>query len=105
MVATIPPPQFWYLSLVFKVSMSFYTDVYHALVDCVVQDLKNGTYKLNCRIVAIVELTPRVIVHFTLQNVSNNHSKMWTTVLVGETIVQLTTYAWNQIERYKEELS
>ena len=39
-----------------------YTDVYHALVDYVVQDLKDGTYKLNWGILAIVELTPRVIV-------------------------------------------
>ena len=59
-----------------------YTDVCHALVDYVVQDLKDGTYKLNWGIVAIAELTPRVIVCFTLQNVSNNHSKMWTTVLL-----------------------
>ena len=42
-----------------------YTDVYHAFV-YVVQDLKDGTYKLNCSIVAIAELTPRVIIHFTL---------------------------------------
>ena len=53
-----------------------YTDVYHTLVDYIVQDQKNGTYKLNWGIVAIAELTPRVIVQFTLSNVSNNHSKM-----------------------------
>ena len=53
---------------------------------------------------AIAELTPRVIVHFTLRNVNTNHSKMWTTVLVGETMAQLTTYSQNQVERYKEEL-
>ena len=81
-----------------------YTDVYHALVDYVVHDLKDGTYKLNWGIVAIAELTPRVIVCFTLQNVSNTCSKMWTTVLIGETMDQLTTYAQNQVERYKEEL-
>ena len=82
-----------------------YTDVYCALVGYVVQDLKDGTYKLNWGIVAIAKLTPRVIVHFTLRNVSNNHSKIWTTVLIGETMVQLTTYAQNQVERYKEELA
>ena len=43
-----------------------YTDVYHALVDYVIQDLKDGIYKLNRGIVAITELTPRVIFHFTL---------------------------------------
>ena len=81
-----------------------YTDVYHALVDYVVQDLKDGTYKLNWRNMAIAELTPRVIFHFTLQNVCNNHSKMWTTVLIGETMAQLMTSACNQVERCKEEL-
>ena len=70
-----------------------YTDVYHSLGDYVVQDLKDGTYKLNWGIIAIAELMPRVIVHFTLQNISNNHGKMWTTVLVGETIAQLTISA------------
>ena len=43
-----------------------YTDVYCDLVDYVVQDLIDGAYKLNWGIVAIAELTPRVIVHFTL---------------------------------------
>ena len=81
-----------------------YTDVYHALVDYIVQDLKDGTYKLNWGIVAIVELTPRVIVQFTLWNVSNNHSKMWTTSLVGATMAQLTVSACNQVAPYKEEL-
>ena len=82
-----------------------YTDVYHALVDYVVQDLKHGTYKLNWGIVAIVELTPRIIVQFTLRNVSNNCSKMWTTVSVGETMAQLTASTYNQINQYKEELA
>ena len=81
-----------------------YTDVYRALVDYVTQDLKDGTFKLNWGIVAIAELTPRVIVQFTLRNVHNNHSKMWTTVLVGETIVHLTVYTRSQIDRYKNEL-
>ena len=69
------------------------TDVYHALIDYVIQDLKDGTYKLNWGIVAIAELTPRVIVHFAVRNVNTNQSKMWTTVLVGETMAQLKTYA------------
>ena len=43
-----------------------YTDVYHSLVDYVSQDLRDGAFKLNWGIVAIAELTPRVIIHFTL---------------------------------------
>ena len=81
-----------------------YTDVYKALVDYVTQDLKDRTFKLNWGIVAIAALTPRVIVCFTLRNVHNNHSKMWTTVLVGETMAHLTAYTRSQVERYKEEL-
>ena len=81
-----------------------YTDVYHSLVDYVVQDLKDGTFKLNWGIVAIVELMPRVIVCFTLQNVHNNNSKTWKSVLVGETMAQLTISICNQVNRYKEEL-
>ena len=54
---------------------------------------------------AIAELTPRVIVQFTLRNVSNNRSKRWTTVLVGETMAQLNISAHNQVNWYKEELA
>ena len=57
-----------------------YTDIYCTLVDYVVQDLKDGTYKLNWGIVAIAELAHRIIVQFTLRNVSNNCSQLWTTV-------------------------
>ena len=81
-----------------------YTDVYKSLVDYVTQDLKDGKFKLNWGIIAIADLTPRVIVHFTLRNVCNNHSKMWMTVLVGETIDHFTAYARSQVKRYKEEL-
>ena len=66
-----------------------YTNVYHSLVEYVSQDLKDGTFKLNWGIVAIAELTPRVIVHFTLRNVHTNCSKSWTSVLIGETMAQL----------------
>ena len=47
---------------------------------------------------------PRVIVHFTLRNVHNNHSKTWTSVLVGETMAQLTISMCDQVNRYKGEL-
>ena len=61
-----------------------YTNVHHSWVGYVSQDLKDGAFKLNWGIVAIAELTPRVSVCFTLQNVHNNHSKTCTSVLVGE---------------------
>ena len=81
-----------------------YTDVYQALVDYVMQNMKEGNYKLNWGIVAIAANTPRVIVRFTLKNVCTNRSKMWTTVLVGETIAHLTAHAKEQVERYMDEL-
>ena len=52
-----------------------FTDVYRALVDYVVQDLRDGTYKLNWGIVAIAQISPWAIVKFTLRNVKNNKSK------------------------------
>ena len=81
-----------------------YTDIYQALVDYVTQNMKDGTYKLNWGIVTIAAVTPRVIVRFTLKNVCTNRSKMWTTILVGETIAHLTVCAKSQVERYMEEL-
>ena len=49
-----------------------YTDVYCSLVDYVSPNLKDGTFKLKWGIVAIAELMPRVIIHFTLRNVHTN---------------------------------
>ena len=40
-----------------------YTDAYRSLGDYVSQDLRDGAFKLNWGIVAIAELTPRVIIH------------------------------------------
>ena len=81
-----------------------YTDVYHSLVEYVSQDLKDGTFKLNWGIVAIAELMPKVIICFTLRNVHTNHSKSWTSVLVGETMAQLTISVCEQVNRYKGDL-
>ena len=81
-----------------------YTDVYRSLVEYVNQDLKDRTFKLNWGIVAIAELMPRVIVHFTPRNVHTNHSKSWTSVLVGETMAQLTISMCEQVNRYKRDL-
>ena len=81
-----------------------YTDVYCSLVYDVSQDLRDGAFKMNWGIMPIAELMPRVIIHFTLQNVNTNHSKTWTTVLVEETMAQLTLSARNQVNRYKDEL-
>ena len=52
-----------------------FTDIYHALVDYVVQDLRDGTYKLNWGVVAFAQNSPRAIVRLTLKNVKNNKSK------------------------------
>ena len=55
--------------------MWMFTDVYRALVDYVVQDLRDGTYKLNWGIIAIAQASPWAVVRFTLRNVKNNKSK------------------------------
>ena len=52
-----------------------FTNIYCALVDYVVQDLQDGTYKLNWGVVAIAQNSPRAIVRLTLKNVKNNKSK------------------------------
>ena len=52
-----------------------FTDIYRALVDFVVQDLRDGTFKLNWGIVAIAQSSPRAVIKFTLKIVKNNRSK------------------------------
>ena len=78
-----------------------FTDIYRALVDYVVQDLRDGTYKLNWGIVAIAQTSPQAIVRFTFRNVKNNKSKRWTAVIMGETMTQLTPHVRTQVEQYK----
>ena len=72
--------------------MWMFTNIYCALVDYVVQDLRDGNYKLKWGVVAIAQKSPRAIVRLTLKNVKNNKSKQWTTVLMGETIAHLTSH-------------
>ena len=81
--------------------MWMFTDVYRALVDYVVKDLRDGTYKLNWGIVAIAQTSPQAIVRFTLRNVKNNKSKRWTAVIMGETMTQLTSHVRAQVEQYR----
>ena len=89
----------WYTD-VYRLLMWSYTDVYHSLVDYVSQDLRDGAFKLNWGIVAIAELTPRVIVHFTLQNV--NTSKTLKDNCSGSKTFYLLGINW--VNRYKFKL-
>ena len=78
-----------------------FTDIYRALVDFIVQDLRDGTFKLNWGIVAIAQSSPRAVVRFTLRNVKNNRSKRWTAVIMGETMAELTAHVRLQVDQYK----
>ena len=61
-----------------------YTDVYGVIIQYITDHLDPTNYLLNCGIIALHELRPKVIIRFTLKNIMNNLRKSWTQLLEGE---------------------
>ena len=62
-----------------------YTDVYGVITRYITEHLDPTNYLLNFGIIALHELTPKVIIRFTLMNIRNNLRQRWTQLLEGET--------------------
>ena len=62
-----------------------YTDVYVVIIWYITYHLDPTNYLHNFGIIAINELSPKVIIRFTLKNIRNNLRKSWTQ-LIGETL-------------------
>ena len=67
----------------------WYTDVYWVIIWYITDHLDSTNYLLNFGIIAINELTPEVIIRFTLKNIRNNLRKSWTQLIEGETLEDL----------------
>ena len=66
-----------------------YTDVYSIIIQHITDHLDPTSYLLNFGIIAINELSPKVIIRFTLRNIRNKLRKCWTQLIEGEALEDL----------------
>ena len=78
-----------------------YTDVYGVILPYITDYLDPTYYLLNFGIIAINELRPKVIIRFTLKNISNNLRKSWTQLIEGETLEDLFYCVYGAVEMHK----
>ena len=79
-----------------------YTDVYGVIIWYITKHLDPTNYLLNFGVVALHELSPKVIIRFTLKNIRNNLRHSWTQLLEGETLEDLFHGVYETIEAHKE---
>ena len=81
-----------------------YTDVYAVIIHYITTHLDPTNYMLNFGIRALHEVSPRVIIRFTLKNTRNNRKINWTQLLAGETLDDLFESVFEVIEDNKLEV-
>ena len=78
-----------------------YTDVYEVIIQYITEHLDPTNCLLNFGVVALHELSPKVIIRFTLKNIRNNLRHSWTKLLEGETLEDLFDGVYETIEAHK----
>ena len=81
-----------------------YMDVYEVIICYITNHLDPTNYVLNFGIIALHEVSPRVIVRFTLKNTRNNRKTSWTQLLAGETLEELFESVYETVEANKLEV-
>ena len=81
-----------------------YTDVYEVIIRYITNHLDPTNYGLNFGIIALHEVSPRVIIRFTLKNTRNNRKMSWTQLLAGETLEELFACVYETVEANKLEV-
>ena len=79
-------------------------DVYAVIIHYVTTHLDPTNYVLNFGIIVLHEVSPRVIIRFTLKNTRNNRKINWTQLLAGETLDELFESVFEVIEDNKLEV-
>ena len=64
-------------------------DIYEVIICYITNHLDPTNYGLNFGIIALHEVSPRVIIRFTLKNTRNNRKTSWTQLIAGETLDEL----------------
>ena len=74
---------------------------YSVIIQYITDHLDPTNYLLNFGIIAINELSPKVIIRFTLKNIRNNLRKSWTQLVEGETLEDLFDCVYGAVEMHK----
>ena len=75
--------------------------MYGVIIQCITDHLDPTNYLLNYGIMAVNELRPKVIIRFTLKNISNNLRKSWTQLIEVETLEDLFDCVYGGVEMHK----
>ena len=78
-----------------------YTDVYGVIIRYITDHLDPTNYLLNFDIIALNELSPKVIIRFNLKNIRNNLKKSWTQMVEGEILEDLFDHIYEQLKCIK----
>ena len=81
-----------------------YTDVYAVIIHYITTHLDSTNYLLNFGIIALHEVSPRVIIRCTLKNIRNNRKQTWTQLIAGETLDELFENVFEVVEASKMEV-
>ena len=79
----------------------WYTAVHGVIIWYIMDHLDPPNYLLNFGIIAINDLSPKVKIRFTLENIRNNLRKSWTQLIEGETLEDLFDCVYGAVEMYK----
>ena len=71
------------------------------IIQYITDHLDPTNYLLNFSIIAIKELSPKVIIRFTLKILWNNLRKSWTQLVEGETLEDLFDHDQEAVEMLK----
>ena len=77
------------------------TTLCNIIIQYITNHLDPTNYLLNFGSIAINELSPKVIIRFTLKNIRNNLRKSWTQLVEGETIEDLFDHVYEAVEMHK----
>ena len=81
-----------------------YTDIYAVIVHYITTHLDPTNYVLTFGIIALHEVSPRVIIRFTIKNTRNNRKQMWTQLIAGDTLDELFENVFEVVEANKLEI-
>ena len=75
-----------------------YAGIYGVIIQYIADNLDPTSFLLNFGVIAINEIHPKVLVRFTLKNVTNNLSKGWTQTKKGKTLEDLSDSVYAAVE-------
>ena len=79
----------------------WYTDVYGVIIHYITEHLDPTNFLLNFGIIALHELRPKVILRFTLKNITKQSQTKLDPLLEGEILEDLFDGVYGAVEKHK----